>query len=180
MELKIGLICLLLLTFQMVTAQTENNAGTNLPAFAAKYNDRMFGENVFIFDPKMDMKEVQTLIDSLYSQQHPRKSEFGPNRYALLFKPGIYPVDLKVGYYMHIIGLGESPDDVLINGALISKGEKNGNVTCNFWRSVENLSISAPAGTKNIWGVSQAAPMRRVHIKGDIQLHDNGWLVAAF
>jgi len=180
MEIKIGLICLLLLTIQLGKAQTENSAGTNLPAYAAKYNDRMFGENVFIFDPKMDMKEVQTLIDSLYSQQHPRKSEFGPDRYALLFKPGTYPLDLKVGYYMHFIGLGESPDDVLISGALISKGEKNGNVTCNFWRSVENLSIAAPAGAINIWGVSQAAPMRRVHIKGDIQLHDNGWASGGF
>jgi len=98
----------------------------------------------------------------------------------LLFKPGTYQVDLKIGYYTHIMGLGESPDDVIINGSLISKGEKNGNVTCNFWRSVENLTIVSPAGAVNIWGVSQAAPMRRVHIKGDIQLHDNGWASGGF
>ena len=179
-EIKTGLMCLFMLVIQIGTAQTENNSNPNLPAYATKYNDPMFGDNVFIFDPGMDMKEVQTLIDSLYSQQHSRKSEFSSNRNALLFKPGTYQVDLKMGYYTHIIGLGESPDDVVILGALISKGEKDGNVTCNFWRSVENLSISAPSGTMNIWGVSQAAPMRRVHIKGDIQLHDNGWASGGF
>ena len=179
-EIKTGLMCLFMLVIQIGTAQTENNSNPNLPAYATKYNDPMFGDNVFIFDPGMDMKEVQTLIDSLYNQQHPRKSEFSSNRYALLFKHGTYQVDLKMGYYTHIIGLGESPDDVVILGALISKGEKDGNVTCNFWRSVENLSISAPSGTMNIWGVSQAAPMRRVHIMGDVQLHDNGWASGGF
>lgn len=81
---------------------------------------------------------------------------------------------------MSIIGLGASPNDVIIEGVLISEGEANGNVTCNFWRSVENLTIIPPSGTMNIWGVSQAAPMRRVHIKGDIQLHDNGWASGGF
>ncbi len=170
-KLIIGLFAIL---FGIQVGNTQPiNPG--LPANSAKYNDQMFGENTFIFDPSMDMKEIQTLIDTLYNQQHPRKGEFSLNRYALLFKPGTYTVDLKLGYYMHVIGLGQSPDDVVINGTLISKGLYGGNVTLNFWRSVENLSIIAPQGTVNIWGVSQAAPLRRVHIKGDIQLHDDGW-----
>ena len=140
----------ILLSVQAGNAQSSELANSNLPSFAIKYNEKMFGENVFIFDPTMDIKEIQTLIDTLYNLQHPRKSEFGLNRYALLFKPGIYKLDLKIGYYMHIIGLGESPDDVVIQGALISKGQKNGNVTCNFWRSVENLSIATPSGSVNI------------------------------
>lgn len=160
----------------------QNNVGTqnDLPDFASKYNNEIFGKNTFVFDPQMDMKEIQILIDSMYNQQHPRSSEFGNHRYALMFKPGKYQLDVKVGYYMSIIGLGESPNDVVINGLLISKGEKNGNVTCNFWRSVENLTIAPPNGALNIWGVSQAAPMRRVHIKGDIQLHDQGWASGGF
>lgn len=176
----ISLITLIFLSNFASLAQTLNTSRTSLPAFAVKYNNSMFGENVFIFGSGMDMKEIQTLIDTLYNQQHPRISEFGHKRYALLFKPGTYQLDLKIGYYMHIIGLGQSPDDVVINGVLVSKGEKNGNVTCNFWRSVENLTIVPPNGAANIWGVSQAAPMRRVHIKGDIQLHDNGWASGGF
>jgi len=170
----------LILSVQVGNAQSAEVTNSNLPSFAIKYNEKMFGENVFIFDPTMDVKEIQTLIDTLYNKQQPRKSEFGLNRYALLFKPGTYQLDLKIGYYMHFIGLGESPDDVVIQGTLLSKGQKNGNVTCNFWRSVENLCIATPSGSVNIWGVSQAAPMRRVHIKGDIQLHDNGWASGGF
>jgi hypothetical protein len=178
-KIAISLI-VMLLGVEVNIAQSIKSTGRSLPDFAAKYCNKIFGENVFIFDPNMDMKYIQTLIDTLYSQQHPRKNEFGSNRYALFFKPGSYQLDIKAGYYMHIAGLGKSPDDVVINGVLISKGEKNGNVTCNFWRSVENLTIATPDSAMNIWGVSQAAPMRRVHIKGDIQLHDNGWASGGF
>ncbi len=153
---------------------------TGLPAFASKFNIEAFNENVFILDDQMDRQEIQALIDTLYNLQHPRSSEFGSGRYAILFKPGAYQLDLKVGYYMSYIGLGKSPNDVVINGIILSKGEKNGNVTTNFWRSIENLTIETPAGALNIWGVSQAAPMRRVHIKGDVQLHDNGWASGGF
>ena len=180
MKNKFVISLILILCVRVNIAQSIKSTRRSLPDFAVKYNNKMFGENVFIFDPNMDMKEIQTLIDTLYNQQHPRMSEFGLNRYALFFKSGTYQLDIKVGYYMHIIGLGESPDDVVIKGVLISKGEKNGNVTCNFWRSVENLTIAPPNGAMNIWGVSQAAPIRRVHIKGDIQLHDNGWASGGF
>ncbi len=179
-KLTIGLIILLLINIQISKAQVPQTSQARFQALTAKFTNTMFGENVFVFDPGTNVKEIQNVIDTLYNQQHPRKSEFGLHRYALLFKPGTYQVDLKIGYYTHIMGLGESPDDVIINGSLISKGEKNGNVTCNFWRSVENLTIVSPAGAVNIWGVSQAAPMRRVHIKGDIQLHDNGWASGGF
>ncbi len=173
-------ISFLILFSGVAYSQPFENIQDNLPAFVSKFYDEELGKNVFVFDPSMDMNQIQALIDSVYNRQHPRSSEFGSNRYALLFKPGVYKVDLKVGYYTSIIGLGESPNDVIINGILLSKGEKNGNVTCNFWRSLENLTIEPPYGKLNIWGVSQAAPMRRVHIKGDIQLHDNGWASGGF
>jgi hypothetical protein len=175
-KLAIILIGLYFLSVQGINAQQLSVSRAGLPANALNYTNEQFGENVFVFDPKMEMKDIQTLIDSLYNQQHPRKSEFSLNRYALFFKPGIYQVDLKLGYYMQVLGLGQSPDDVVINGTIISKGlMNNGNVTLNFWRSIENLCMVSPAGVVHVWGVSQAAPLRRVHIKGDIQLHDNGW-----
>lgn len=179
-------LCLIVSLLQIETAMAQNNVPSersspdNLPEYSEKYITKDLGANVFIFDQQMDMKEIQVLIDSIYNQQHPRSSEFGDNRFALLFKPGKYTLDLKIGYYTSIIGLGKSPSDVIINGLLISKGEKNGNVTCNFWRSVENITFVPSDGVINIWGVSQASPMRRVHIKGDIQLHDNGWASGGF
>jgi len=171
-----------LLIMKAQTGTTQNKISQEVIQIGntAQYHTRSLGENVFVFDPQMDIKAIQALIDTLYQRQQPRTAEFSTKRYALLFKPGSYALDLKLGYYMQVLGLGDSPEDVIINGALISRGQKNGNVTCNFWRSVENLTIIPSTDSAIIWGVSQAAPMRRVHIKGDIQLHDNGWASGGF
>ena len=47
----------------------------------------------------------------------------GTERYAMLFKPGTYgtdaePLQLKVGYYTEVAGLGASPSDVVVNGKI--------------------------------------------------------------
>ena len=40
-------------------------------------------------------------------------NHFIENRYAILFEPGTYTgVDLEVGYYTQVLGLGETPDQV--------------------------------------------------------------------
>ncbi|MEI6277044.1 MAG: coagulation factor 5/8 type domain-containing protein [Prolixibacteraceae bacterium] len=173
-------LCLFLVISKSGTSQNNRGQKSDFPG-NGKYNSSLLGKYAFVLDPGMDMKEIQTLIDTLYNMQHERKSEFSTNRYALLFKPGTYQLNIKMGYYMHALGLGKSPDDVVINGDLISKGLfNNGNVTCNFWRSVENLTMVPTGDSTMIWGVSQAAPMRRVHVKGSIQLHDHGWASGGF
>ena len=107
-------------------------------------------------------------------------NQFGPERYAFLFKPGTYPAKIQVGFYTQIYGLGKLPDDVTINGEVRSSGDwDNGNCTLNFWRGVENLAINCTGGP-DMWAVSQAAPFRRVHVKGGLdlfQVHDGvgGW-----
>src|SRR5205823_1633457 len=56
-----------------------------------------FGSNVLVFEPSMPAPEIQAQIDKVYAiQQH---SEFGSARYALLFLPGEYHVDIPVGFY---------------------------------------------------------------------------------
>ena len=60
-----------------------------------------FGPHVLIFDPSMPTSEVQAAVDAIYEQQV--DDEMGPNRYALLFKPGTYgsndqPLLIRVGY----------------------------------------------------------------------------------
>ncbi|GGP19405.1 coagulation factor 5/8 type domain-containing protein [Silvimonas iriomotensis] len=144
-----------------------------------------FGPNVLIFDPGMDPAAIQTQVDIVYSQQH--ANQFGPNRYALMFKPGTYPVDVNVGFYTHVIGLGSSPDDVQVNDLHVEADWLNASqdATQNFWRSAENLSVQHPANVSPYpvrWAVSQAAPMRRVHIKGDAFLSSPwcGWSSGGF
>ncbi len=161
-------------------SQTGNASGRAMPESFRKYNLPLLGENVFVFDPSMDMKEIQTVIDTIFARQSARRSEFSLNRYALLFRPGSYDLDIKVDYYMQVLGLGESPRDVVISGAVRSNTTHGNSVLTNFWRSVENLTIIPAGDSTMVWGVSQAAPLRRVHIKGNLQLFDKGYASGGF
>ncbi len=136
------------------------------------------GPNVIVFDPSMPREQVQHRLDTIYDRQV--RAEFGEKRYALLFKPGTYSFDARVGYYTQIAGLGRSPDDVVVNGHVRSVSHSpSRNVTTNFWRAAENLSIAPPDGVEQ-WAVSQAAPYRRMHVRGALMLHDSGWASGGF
>lgn len=166
----------LFLGIQIGVSQTINLWPDNIKAIAAKYNQTVLGKNSFVFDASMDMKEVQILIDSIHALQTSTKSEFSKDRFALFFKPGAYQLNIKVGYYMQVMGLGKSPDDVVLIGSVSSSSIRNGvrvgHVLTNFWRAAENLTIIPTIDSTNTWAVSQAAPLRRIHVKGNLKLFD--------
>ncbi|MGW4487569.1 RICIN domain-containing protein [Amycolatopsis sp. NPDC004368] len=136
--------------------------------------DPDLGPNVVIFDPSMSAASIQSRLNSIFSQQE--KNQFGSQRYAVMFKPGTYSADVNVGFYTQVLGLGLSPDAVTINGAVHVEADwfPPQNATQNFWRGAENLSVN-PTGGADRWAVSQAAPYRRMHVRGDLQLDDGGW-----
>jgi hypothetical protein len=141
-----------------------------------------FGPNVYVFSPSTPQSEIQTTVNALATQQI--SNQFGPERYALLFKPGTYgslqnPLNFKLGYYTTVAGLGLSPNDVVINGSIDVYNQCAGSFCTalnNFWRSISNLTINVtkPGGcrSREFWAVSQAAPMRRVQINGESTLMD--------
>ena len=133
-----------------------------------------FGPNVVVFDPSMSSSTIQSRLNSIFSQQE--RNQFGSQRYAVMFKPGTYSNDVNVGFYTQVLGLGLSPDAVTINGAVHVEADwfPPQNATQNFWRGAENLSVT-PNGGADRWAVSQAAPYRRMHVRGDLQLDDGGW-----
>jgi len=144
-----------------------------LPALAQGAKP-MFGPNVLIFDPSMPSSLIQKQIDAVYAiQQH---NEFGPQRNALLFLPGSYSVDVPVGFYTEVMGLGASPDATRIAGNVhADASHEHNNATTTFWRAAEGLSID-PAGGTMQWAVSQAVSLRRMHIRGGLVLHQHhGW-----
>lgn len=137
------------------------------------------GPNVLILAP--GEHNVQARIDAVFARQE--RSEFGAGRYALLFRPGDYTADVQVGYYTHVAGLGRSPDDVRIAGAVrvTAKWTEDHNATINFWRSAENLSVTPTGADRvNVWAVSQGTSLRRVHVRGDLHLWDGGWASGGF
>ncbi|HEY0601692.1 MAG TPA: coagulation factor 5/8 type domain-containing protein, partial [Herpetosiphonaceae bacterium] len=139
-----------------------------------------FGPNVAIFDPSMSSATIQAKLNSVFATQE--RNQFGMERNALLFKPGTYSVDANIGFNTQIAGLGFSPDDVTINGYVRAEADWFGdNGTQNFWRFAENMSVTPPDGN-NRWAVSQAAPFRRMHVRGQLQLdpRNHGWSSGGF
>ena len=145
-----------------------------LPALAAKGAKPEFGPNVLIFDSSMPAQAIQKQIDAVYATQE--HNEFGPQRHAFLFLPGSYSVDVPVGFYTEVMGLGASPDATRITGNMhADANHEHNNATTTFWRAAEGISI-APAGGTMQWAVSQAVSLRRMHVRGDLVLHQkHGW-----
>ena len=122
----------------------------------------------------MSQADIQAAVNAIYAQQV--DNEMGTARYALLFEPGTYgsqnnPLDIPVGYYTEVDGLGQDPSAVVINGGVTAIGKNGSGALDIFWRSVSNLTIHVvPTADgchtgNEMWAVSQAAPMRRVDVK---------------
>ncbi|WP_430783392.1 glycosyl hydrolase family 28-related protein [Actinoplanes sp. G11-F43] len=149
------------------------------------------GPNITVFDPSQPVSEIQATLDATYAKQV--DNEMGTARYAYLFKPGTYgtaeqPLQIKVGYYTEITGLGANPNDVVINGKVEAYnrclGSDPANPNCialvNFWRTLSNLTVNINGTgqdgcrqTANFWAVSQAVSLRRTQFNnGTLSLMD--------
>jgi hypothetical protein len=143
-------------------------------------NPPLWPETVLIFSP--EDTDINDRIMKATSHLQDKTGHFSDSRVALLFKQGTYNIDVSVGYYVQLLGLGESVNDVVFTG------EKGVYCPCadpghagsldTFWRSVENITTGF--GPRNggrggmLWAVSQASPMRRIHVFNDLLLHDCG------
>jgi len=138
-------------------------------------NNSIFGKNVYVFDESMCAADIQSVLDHVH-EQHAGK-EFIDERVALLFKPGTYHNKVTVDYYVQALGLGRSPDDVVVHGAVQSTWSRPDNkVTIQFWRGAENFKVYPDASDRwMLWAVSQAAPLRRLHILGDVNFDKGSW-----
>ncbi len=125
-------------------------------------NNTIFGPNVYVFTSTDSASSINSTLNTLNTE-----AQFSNNRWAVFFMPGTYTgVQAEVGYYESVAGLGQTPSAVHIsNGYLTSnQTDSNGNVTTNFWRSLENMQITAPTGDKLQWAVSQGADFRRIYV----------------
>jgi hypothetical protein len=158
--LRAALVCSLVLLSSSAFAQTSPQPD--------------FGPNVAVYSPSTPTAQMQAEIDRVYDLQH--HNEFGPARNAFLFLPGDYKLDIPIGFYTEVAGLGTSPDATHISGNVhVDAAFRNDNATTTFWRSAENFSIAPTGGTMQ-WAVSQAVALRRMHIAGDLVLHQrHGW-----
>ncbi|MGA9667634.1 MAG: fibronectin type III domain-containing protein, partial [Terracidiphilus sp.] len=122
-------------------------------------NNTVFGPNVYVFTPGDSVSSINSTLNTLNTN-----TQFDTKRYAVLFTPGTYTgVEAEVGFYESVAGLGEAPSAVHINNGYLNSNQtdSNGNLTTNFWRSIENMQVTAPSGSYQ-WGVSQGAAFRRM------------------
>ncbi len=164
--------------------------------------DNPFGPNVYIFDDSMQSSEINNTIRQIYEQQ--RFNEFGEQRYAFMFMPGQYGanenIDVRTGYYTHVLGLGANPNDTKITGAVRTQDspphdpshpDRGPGALTNFWRGAENLTIIPTLGSlgypnaipkdQNVWAVSQATFLRRINIlQGSLRLWEIGYSSGGF
>ena len=148
-------------------------------------NVAAFGPNVCVFNDTMTQASIQADLNNITSEQV--SNQFGMQRVAVFFAPGTYgssadPLTFQVGYYTTVAGLGLNPGDVVINGTINVFNQCFAANNCialdNFWRSLSNLTINVATVQKppdclantDFWAVSQASPLRRVHINGLLSL----------
>jgi hypothetical protein len=193
--------CVAMTGMALAAAVAVPASATASPPTAAGGATPDFGPNVKIFYPGTPVAQINAYLQSISQED-----QFSASRHAVFFMPGTYGsaagaadpatatgvVNSPVGYYTSIAGLGASPQDVVINGALhveptaSSFGE---NSLVNFWRSLGNLTVdpiqpssdgvagSGEAAHTMRWSVSQASPLRRVNILGNLDLDGPGGAV---
>lgn len=112
----------------------------------------------------------QELCDLLYTQQV--RAEFGISRVLIMLAPGIHYLEINLGYYTQVVGLGMDRSEVRVVGKI---GSENKPDPCtgalnNFFRSISNLTIATTDDRKVYFDASQASPVRQVTVDGELHL----------
>lgn len=157
-------------------------------------NPPVWPDSVLVFDPppgdegaaEHGRDITEKAGSAIHELNFVDEGHFSDRRIALLFKPGTYKnVNIHVGYYTQVLGLGESADDVTFTATergvhSLAMGEKpDPGSLDDFWRGAENFKNDADVGMT--WAVSQAAPLRRIHVTRNLTLFDeNAWASGGF
>ena len=181
---SLAVFTIFLVAFFVLPFSTAAASGTAITVPPAQSDQPNFGANVYVFTPSTPQSTIQATVYAVATTQV--SNQFGTQRYAFLFEPGTYgsaanPLIFQVGYYTTVAGLGLSPSDVTINGAINVSNQCDSSGSCtalvNFWRSLSNLTINvvteaACTSSAEFWAVSQASPIRRVQMNGNLFLFD--------
>jgi hypothetical protein len=150
-------------------------------ALSVEPNPPQWPSSVKVYGPGDDAV-AQADVNAAYAINggQPDHGQFSSSRFAFLFKPGSYNVEVPVGYYTQVAGLGEAPTDVQFTSqkgvhCLEGTYEVGVGALNTFWRSAENFENNAnyewwSGASGMLWAASQAAPVRRVKQNGDLYM----------
>jgi hypothetical protein len=172
--LLVGCVVPVLLSAGVPAASAATSPCTSAPTPVASVPTNPFGANVTIFDPSMSVASINAALNAT--------PPAGGGKREFFFLPGTYGdpsvtpatvttsdvIQAEVAPGTVVAGLGKSPCDVVINGALsINNGflairdSQMSNLTIN------PIQANVPAGGM-LWYTSQTATLRRVNILGDL------------
>jgi len=128
------------------------------------------GPNVKIFDPSMSTSSIQSTINSIYSSQ--QSNQFGTARYAMLFDPGTYDVDVRSASTRRSRASARRRRRVSDRrghprGRRLVRRQRHPELSGATWRTCPTPEL----GTLE-YAVSQADPFRRVDVHGNLTLDD--------
>src|SRR5580692_10481890 len=169
--------------------------GANVAAFGP--NVCVFNNTMSQTTIQTDLNNIATQQVPVASQFDSQRYAifFQPGTYGSAADPLVF----QVGYYTEVGGLGSMPQDTVIDGAidvfnnLCTAGTSDCNSDDNFWRSLSNLDLNvdlpssppayAPpvldpsgagcANSAEMWSASQASPIRRTIVSGDLNFYGN-------
>jgi hypothetical protein len=181
-------------TGQVTQTASSLCPGANATAFGPNvcvFNDTMSQATI-----QTDLNNIATQQVPVASQFSSQRYAifFQPGTYGSAADPLVF----QVGYYTEVAGLGSMPQDTVIDGAidvfnnLCTAGTSDCNSDDNFWRTLSNLDLNvdlpssppayAPpaldaygagcANSAEIWSASQADPIRRAIVNGNVVFQD--------
>ena len=85
-------------------------------------NPPTWPSTVQVFSPTDDQQSIMDAVNTAWAingqidpVNKPNHGEMSSHRFAFLFKPGTYYVDVPVGFYTQVLGMGDSPDDTVFS-----------------------------------------------------------------
>eukprot|EP00913_Durusdinium_trenchii_P002564 g2373.t1 len=137
-----------------------------LPDDREALQDRAVEAAALVFGPEDATSTIEAAVNAAYALNggQPDHGQFSSHRFVFMFKPGSYNVEVPVGYYTQVLGLGTLPTEVIFTS---SKGvysqESNFAVNPGALNTNENQGM--------LWAASQAAALRRLVVSNDLDLY---------
>jgi hypothetical protein len=180
--LAVALIVIIVLAATGAFDSNNNNNNNNSNSNNNKllFNTYLLNpDDSYVFTDSNGVETVnfgcQALVDSIYEEQGPNVAdspEFKPARVLLMLAVGTHLLNIRLGYYTVVTGLGTSRNDVVVQGSISIPNNEDPCIGSldSFFRSMSNLTIQVPDGEPNYFSASQASPIRNVRVEGDLAL----------
>lgn len=142
-----------------------------------------WGNFVYIYTTATAPATINADTSAAFTKNGAALTSSSSSGFAFLFAPGTYSdsININVGTYTSIIGMGASPADTILNNvtAPLNNGNHCTGAFRNIWKSAENFQTTPTLAAPNqigltgmTWACSNGSPLRRMRVKGNLFLSE--------